>query len=440
MKSAFTSYQAAQTYLNEQLPMFQKIGQKAFKNDLTNIKTLCQFLQHPQNQYPTIHIAGTNGKGSVAHLLAALFQTKGLKVGLYTSPHYNDFRERIKINGHCIAKNDVVDFINYCKATIENSHPSFFEVTTAMAFYHFAQRQVDIAIIETGLGGRLDSTNILQPILSIITNISLDHQAILGNTLEKIALEKAGIIKPNVPVVIGLTQPEIQNIFIEKAEMGRSAIYFADAHFMAVAIGEGRGQTIYEVRGMAHQNLLYQHLKLGLMGNYQSQNLITVLQAVQVLEMLGWSFSEQVVTDALANVKEITNMIGRWEVLQQQPQVILDSAHNVAGLKIVLRQLENLSYTYLHIILGMLQRPDLSILLELFPKDALYYFVQPNTARGLEARQLQQLAAGFNLRGAVYTSVQSAYRSAMEDATEGDVIFVGGSTYTVAEMRREQTV
>lgn len=427
-------YQQTLDYLYNQLPMFQRIGEKALKNKLDNIIELCEILGSPYEQYPTVHVAGTNGKGSTTHLLAALFQVKGLKVGVYTSPHYKDFRERIKINGEYISEQEVVDFVEKHKADFDRIQPSFFEITVAMAFEHFARHKVDIAIIETGLGGRLDSTNIITPILSVITNISYDHQAILGDTLPQIASEKAGIIKQNVPVVIGETQDETQGVFVEKAIAMTAPISFADSFYTAVPLENNGIKSYFEIRELGHHSLIFNQLELDLAGNYQAKNLVTVIHAAEVLQSLGWKFTDSDIIEAMANVSSLTNMIGRWQTINTMPLTITDAAHNEDGIRQVVEQLQQLDYKYLHIVLGMAKDKDQSKILQLLPQGALYYFCKPDVPRGLEAHLLAAKAAEFGLKGEVYDSVNEALRSATEDATSEDLIFVGGSSFVVAEV------
>ncbi|MFK7949195.1 MAG: folylpolyglutamate synthase/dihydrofolate synthase family protein [Saprospiraceae bacterium] len=427
-------YQQTIDYLYNQLPMFQRIGRKALKPKLTNIRELCKVLDNPYEKYPKIHIAGTNGKGSTTHLLAALFQVKGLKVGIYTSPHYRDFRERIKINGEYISKQEVVDFVEKYKHHFEEIQPSFFEITVTMAFEHFARHDVDIAIIETGLGGRLDSTNIITPILSVITNISFDHQRVLGDTLPQIAGEKAGIIKQNIPVVIGETHDETQRVFIDKALEMNAPISFADSFYTAVPLENDGIKSYFEIRELGHHSLIFNNLELDLAGHYQRKNLITVIHTAEVLESLGWKFSDSNIIEAMANVSSLTNMIGRWQTINTNPLTITDAAHNEDGIRQVVEQLTTMKYNYLHIILGMAKDKDQSKILQLLPKNALYYFCKPDLPRGLEANLLAEKAAEFGLKGEVYDSVNEALRSATEDATSEDLIFVGGSSFVVAEV------
>jgi dihydrofolate synthase/folylpolyglutamate synthase len=428
------TYKETLDYLYYQLPMFQRVGEKAFKKDLTNIVKLCKAIGNPYELYPKIHIAGTNGKGSTTHLLAALFQVKNLKVGVYTSPHYRDFRERIKINGEYISETEIVDFVARNKGHFDEIKPSFFEITVAMAFEHFAQHEVDIAIIETGLGGRLDSTNVITPILSVITNISLDHQNFLGNTLPLIAGEKAGIIKQDIPVVIGETHEETSDVFIHKAIEMNASITFADAFYSAVPLENNGVKSTFEIRELGHHSLIYNNLELDLAGNYQTKNLITAIHTTEVLQGLGWIFSDAEIIKAMKNVRSLTNMIGRWQMLNENPLTIADSGHNEDGVKQVVAQLSAMNHKELHFVLGMVHDKDQSKILKLLPKNALYYFCKPNIPRGLDASLLKEKAVEFGLIGEIYDSVNEALRSATEDATSEDLIFVGGSTFVVAEV------
>ncbi|MGB8705505.1 MAG: folylpolyglutamate synthase/dihydrofolate synthase family protein [Gillisia sp.] len=392
-----------------QLPMYQRVGQSAFKKDLSNTLAFTKHLHHPEATFPSIHVAGTNGKGSVSHMLASILQEAGYKVGLYTSPHLKDFRERIKIDGKEIPEENVVEFISSNKSFLENQQLSFFEMTVGMAFDYFRKEKVDIAVIEVGLGGRLDSTNIITPLLSVITNIGLDHTALLGDTLAEIAEEKAGIIKKNVPVVIGEKQPETVEVFKEAARKNSAAITFASEAFPV------------------------SELASDLMGTYQKKNIQTVITAFDKLPK-NWDISEENIQNGLLKVKENTGLRGRWEILQQTPKVICDTAHNAEGLLYVMKQLQEESYLNLHMVLGVVNDKDLSRILPLFPKKAVYYFCRPDVPRGLEAEVLKTQAADFDLHGEVYLSVNEAYETAKKQAGEQDIIYIGGSTFTVAEI------
>lgn len=403
------NYQKTLDWMFAQLPMFQRQGKPALKKDLTNIRLFSDFLGNPHTKFKSIHVAGTNGKGSVSHMLASVFQEAGYKTGLYTSPHLKDFRERIKINGKEVSKQFVVDFIQENKAFLEKQNPSFFEMTTAMAFDYFARKKLDIAIIETGLGGRLDSTNIISPELSVITNIGLDHTQFLGNSPAEIAVEKAGIIKLNTPVVIGESQPETAEVFKEYAKQKNAPIFFAD-------------------------QISSQPLLSGLKGEYQSKNIKSVMQSIEVLRQLGWKITSENLSQGLRKVVQNTKIRGRWEILQEHPKVICDVAHNKEGLEYVLSQLSKEKYRKLHLVLGMVKDKDLTNILPLFPKKATYYFCRPDIPRGLDAHLLKERANQFELKGNIYPSVSTAFEAAINNAIEEDVIFVGGSTFVVAEV------
>lgn len=426
------NYQQALDYLFTQLPMFSKLGSKAYKADLSNTILLCNKLHNPQLQFPTVHIAGTNGKGSVSHTLAAILQTAGYKTGLYTSPHLKDFRERIKINGVMCSKDFVVQFTNTMKNFIEQHHPSFFEITVAMAFEYFAQEKVDIAIIETGLGGRLDSTNIITPQLSVITNISLDHIQILGETLELIASEKAGIIKQNTPVVIGETLPETKNVFEQKANTVNAPIVFAEQENKVINFFYNHELLAIEIEN----NFNKQRTKynLDLTGIYQTKNIITVLSAVHQLQKIGWKINEEHLHQALQNVKKITGLQGRWQLLKTSPTVIADVAHNEAGIKQVLHQLKNISYKHLHIVVGMVKDKDVNKVLDLLPQQATYYFTQAQIPRALPVEELQKLANTKNLMGNNFENVNRAIDAATNSAQKNDLILAIGSVFLIGEI------
>lgn len=426
------NYQQALDYLFTQLPMFSKLGSKAYKADLSNTILLCNKLHNPQLQFPTVHVAGTNGKGSVSHTLAAILQTAGYKTGLYTSPHLKDFRERIKINGVMCSKDFVVQFTNTMNNFIEQHHPSFFEITVAMAFEYFAQEKVDIAIIETGLGGRLDSTNIITPQLSVITNISLDHIQILGETLEQIAYEKAGIIKQNTPVVIGETLPETKNVFEQKANAVNAPIVFAEQENRVINFFYNHELLAIEIEN----NFNKQRTKynLDLTGIYQTKNIITVLSAVHQLQKIGWKINEEHLHQALQNVKKITGLQGRWQLLQTNPTIIADVAHNEAGIKQVLHQLKNISYKHLHIVIGMVKDKDVNKVLDLLPQQATYYFTQAQIPRALPVQELQKLANTKNLMGNNFENVNRAIDAAKNSAQKNDLILVIGSVFLIGEI------
>ena len=404
------NYQEITNWMFNQLPMYQLQGASAYKKDLTNAYLLANHLGNPEKNLRCIHVAGTNGKGSTSHMLASILQEAGYKVGLYTSPHLKDFRERIKINGIEISENFVCDFINSNKVFFEANDMSFFEMTVGLAFDYFTKEKVDIAIIEVGMGGRLDATNIINPLISVITNIGLDHTQFLGTTLEAIAFEKAGIIKPKIPVVIGEYTSETKPVFLEKALGNNSNIYFAS-------------------------ELILEHYSSDLIGNYQIHNKKTVVQTIAILNSLNeFRISENQIKSGLSNVIKNTGFEGRWQQLGEFPKIICDTAHNKNGLETVLKQIKNETYDTLHIVLGVVNDKDLKEILPLFPTDARYYFCKPNIPRGLDARILQEAAAAYDLKGEVYNSVSESYKIAVQNATNSDFIYVGGSTFVVAEI------
>lgn len=403
------NYPATLDWMFSRLPMYQRQGDSAFKKDLTNIKLFCDHLGNPQNGFRSIHVAGTNGKGSTSHMLASILQESGLKVGLYTSPHLKDFRERIRVNGNPIGEQSVVDFIDLNKVFLENQQLSFFEMTVGMAFDHFAKEKVDVAVIEVGLGGRLDSTNIIHPILSVITNIGFDHMQFLGNTLPEIAFEKAGIIKKNTPVVISETQKETKPVFLSKAKLENAPIYFASDEKFADYPSD-------------------------LKGDYQEKNKSGVLRSIEILRNLDLKISEKAVRNGLNNVVKNTGLKGRWQILQKNPKVICDTAHNKEGLEIVLAQLKREKANNYLFVLGFVKEKNLEEILAIFPKTANYFFCKPEIPRGMEVKELKDKGNEVGLKGQMYPSVRAAYRAAMARASEGDVIYVGGSTFVVAEM------
>ncbi|TXB61268.1 bifunctional folylpolyglutamate synthase/dihydrofolate synthase [Phaeodactylibacter luteus] len=424
------SYAQTLEFLYEQLPMFQRQGPAAFKKDLTNIRLLCEVLGHPQEQYPAIHIAGTNGKGSTAHMLAAILQSAGHKTGLYTSPHYRDFRERIKVNGQLMEEQAVVGFVAAHEALISRIQPSFFEITVAMAFDYFAKQGVDWAVIEVGMGGRLDSTNILNPELCIITNISYDHQQFLGDTLPEIAGEKAGIIKPGTPVVISETQEEVRPVFLAKAKKESAPVCFADQHWEARLVSSALSAMVFDV--YREGALRYPGLELNAYGSYQQKNLQAVLEALQWLP--EGSVGEAAVREGLKGLRAKTRFLGRWQLLQESPRVLCDSAHNPAGIALAMEELERQPYERLHLVLGMVNDKDPGKVLQLLPSEAAYYFVRPDIPRGLDAGTLALAAKGQGLNGEAYPSVQAGLNAAKAAAGPEDLIYVGGSIFVVAEV------
>ncbi len=437
------NYQQTLRYLYSQLPMFTRDGPSAFKKDLGNTLALCSRLDNPQHKFKTVHIGGTNGKGSTSHMLAAVLQVAGYKTGLYTSPHLKDFRERIRINGVIISEAYVVEFVAKHQADFEEIKPSFFEMTVAMAFDVFAREKVDIAIIEVGLGGRLDSTNVINPLLSVITNIGWDHMNMLGDTLQLIAGEKAGIIKPHTPVIIGEYQPEVSQIFISKAKSVDAPISFASEEWSLEVKGESleeKGERRKEKRlvGLAitikDSELRTQDLRLDLTGTYQLKNVKTVLSAVAELRRQGFAISDENVAIALSQVSKLTGLRGRWDILSHDPAVICDTGHNPEGIAEVLKNIKNINYDALHFVMGVVNDKDISKILAMLPKDATYYFCRPDIPRGLDEENLKQQAADFKLNGEAYSSVNAALKAARNAAGIDDLVFVGGSTFVVAEI------
>jgi dihydrofolate synthase/folylpolyglutamate synthase len=419
------------------LPMYSRIGTAAYKEDLHNTIALCNALKNPQTKFKSVHIAGTNGKGSTSHLLAAILQKAGYKTGLYTSPHLKDFRERIKINGQFITEAFVVDFVQRTQQITQQIEPSFFELTMAMAFDYFAQQQVDIAIIETGLGGRLDSTNIITPILSVITNIGYDHMNILGDTLEKIASEKAGIIKQNIPVIIGEYLPETKAVFINKAKQCNAPIYFAQDEYTISDIEVSTQKLQCSIT--THQHIK-ENFTLDLNGIYQTKNLRTVLFAEKILLQKEFIISEEAEKFALANTKKLTGLHGRWDVIAENPTVVLDVAHNEDGVKQVLQQVKWLTENgrsvkkNIHFVIGMVKDKEVSKVLSLLPIDATYYFTNAHIPRALPAAELEIKAALYNLKGNCFDDVNKAIAAAKENAGNQDIIIVCGSVFLVGEV------
>lgn len=422
-----TQYKQTLEYLYANLPMFQRVGASAYKKDLSNTIRLCEALGNPQNAFKAIHIAGTNGKGSTSHMLASVLQSAGYKTGLYTSPHLKEFTERIKINGQEVSEDFVVDFVNRIKPHIETIQPSFFEITVAMCFDYFAEQKVDVAVIEVGLGGRLDSTNIITPIVSVITNIGFDHKDILGDTLEKIAYEKAGIIKAKVPVVISERQKAVEHVFIEKAESENAAIQFASDQFR---VSEGvKGLTVFR-----NENLFIKELSLPLRGGYQFKNLPGVLATVDVLNGHGFNITHDSLVIGLEKVVSQTGLKGRWQQLGERPLIICDTGHNEDGVREVVRQIAQMKFDKLHIVWGMVRDKEVNSILSLLPKNARYYFCQASIPRAMDAYQLYERAATYNLSGEVIPKVDAAIKKAIQSAAEDDLIFIGGSTFVVAEI------
>lgn len=425
------NYQETLAFMYAQLPMFHRVGADAYKPNLDNTLALCEALGNPQHQFKSVHIAGTNGKGSSSHFIASILQSSGYKTGLYTSPHLKDFRERIKINGEMIAELGVVNFIESNKQIIEKIQPSFFELCVAMAFYHFAKEKVDIAVIEVGMGGRLDSTNVIHPEVSLITNISFDHTQFLGNTLPLIAREKAGIIKPNTPVIISQTQAECKEVFLEIANKQNAPILFADEEYKIIKVDHAAILTAkFEVE---HQQDHYE-IESSLTGTYQEKNLAGVLSCVDILRSKGYTISHDNLKLGIASVKEQTGLRGRWDCLQKEPLVIADTGHNEDGIKEVLSQLHDIKYNKLHWVWGMVNDKDPSKVFPMLPIDATYYFCKPDIPRGLDAEECRKLAQNYHLEGFSYESVRIAYTTALKNAQKDDLILIGGSTFVVAEV------
>ena len=398
-------YKDTLDYLFSQLPMYQRSGAAAYKEDIGNIIKACDILKDPHKKFKSIHIAGTNGKGSTAHMLASILQEAGLKTGLYTSPHLKDFRERIKINGKMISQNQVIEFVKKNKTEFEKINMSFFEYTVAMAFDYFAESQVDIAIIETGLGGRLDSTNIISPELSVITNIGYDHTNLLGSKLEQIAKEKAGIIKKNTPVVIGRKQEKIINdIFKITAYNKKSKIFFSEIN---------------------------NNISCDLKGEYQNENINTTIKAIEVL---NWNIDKKNIYKGLKNVVKNTGLNGRWQIISKNPHIICDTGHNQDGIKNITKQLKKINFNKLHFIFGTVKDKNIIEIIKLLPKEALYYFCAANIDRAFNASKLQEVSLELNLQGNAYNSVKDAYNNAISNYKKGDLIFIGGSTFVVAEI------
>jgi dihydrofolate synthase/folylpolyglutamate synthase len=421
--------------------MFTRDGASAFKKDLTNTLELCRRLDNPQHKFKSVHVGGTNGKGSTSHMLAAVLQTAGYKTGLYTSPHLKDFRERIRVNGQMISEQTVIDFVEDHKADFDEIAPSFFEMTVALAFDVFAKEKVDIAIIEVGLGGRLDSTNVITPLLSVITNIGWDHMNMLGNTLPLIAGEKAGIIKPGIPVVIGEHQPEVANVFIDKANQTDSELRFASEEWTTEKVkgesqnAKGATEELLEIHIQSKDfELKTYDLTLDLPGTYQLKNVKTVLSAIDELREQGFIISDEHIQTALKQVKTLTGLHGRWETLSHNPLTICDTGHNPDGIEEVMKNIESVNYKHLHMVIGVVNDKDSGKVLPMFPKDATYYFCKPDIPRGLDAEIMKAQAEAHGLIGKAYPSVKEALLSAQKNAGNDDLVFVGGSTFVVAEV------
>ncbi|MBN1416249.1 MAG: bifunctional folylpolyglutamate synthase/dihydrofolate synthase [Bacteroidales bacterium] len=426
------NYASTIAYLYKQLPMYHRVGKAAYKTGLEHAYILDEYFQQPHRKYKTIHVAGTNGKGSVCHMLAAIFQQAGYHVGLHTSPHLLDFRERIKVNGKPCSHKYVVDFVKKHKKIIEAIKPSFFEVSVFMAFDYFARQSVDVAVIEVGLGGRLDTTNIISPVLSVITSIGLDHMDFLGDTLQKVAAEKAGIIKEGVPVVIGETHPETAPVFKRIAQEKNAPVFFADQHYqIGYSLFSTDGFQVFNVK--KEDNMYMPNLKNELLGMYQRKNTITLLQAVDVLRKNGFAIADIDIYAGLKKVVEYTGIMGRWQIVGYNPRIILDAAHNADGLKEVLLQIRNTSCENLHLIISFVGDKDTDAILSLLPSDAQYYFTRSSVPRSMNENELKQRAGRYDLKGECYLSVADALEVARADAGPNDMILITGSMFLLAD-------
>ncbi|MBC7696482.1 MAG: bifunctional folylpolyglutamate synthase/dihydrofolate synthase [Burkholderiales bacterium] len=426
------NYQQTLDYLFAKLPMYQRDGAAAYKANLDNTIAICNALGNPEKKIKCIHVAGTNGKGSSSHMLAAILQQAGYKTGLYTSPHLVDFRERIKINGKMIPKVEVVKFVEDYKDLFEKIEPSFFEWTVGLAFHYFSQHEIDVVIVEVGLGGRLDSTNVINPVCSLITNIGMDHVNLLGDTLSKIATEKAGIIKSRAPVVISETQLEVISVFNDKAKLLKSNIEFADKNYKVISTVHANQLMSVE---LLHKKTNTKHqYDLDLQGSYQVKNLMGVLTTIDILTKKGFIIEEKDITNALKQVQKITGLQGRWQIIQTNPLVIADTGHNEDGIREVLKNLKRYTYKKLHFVLGVVNDKDLSGILKLLPKDALYYFCKASIPRALDEKELSVQAKKTGLEGKTFKTVAEAFEKAKKQAQVNDLVFVGGSTFTVADI------
>lgn len=424
------NYKDTVQYLFSMLPMYQRVGSAAFKKDLNNTISLCNFLDNPQEQFKSIHIAGTNGKGSVSHIIAAILIKAGYKVGLYTSPHLLDFRERIRINGKVVSEEFVIGFTEKIKSQINLVKPSFFEITVAMAFTAFREENVDFAVIETGLGGRLDSTNVINPLISVITNISLEHEQMLGDTLEKIAFEKAGIIKQKTPVVIGESHYETKPVFDQVAKERNAEIFYAEESYQSFFKGLSNNKAVFEMKNI---NGVSRTFTSDLPGDFQGKNIATSLKAIDVLKAAKLVKIDGEEEAALDNIKSITGLRGRFEIIGDHPKIICDISHNPKAIENSLKQLEKLEFEKLYIVLGMSNDKKFDRILNQFPKSAQYYFVKPDVPRGLESEQLKHKAEDFNLAGNDEKIVKRGVRKALEAADLNDIILITGSAFVVAE-------
>ena len=426
------NYKETLDWMFGKLPMYQRVGAAAYKADLQQTVDLLNLLHNPQQNFYSVHIAGTNGKGSVSHMLASIFQEAGLKTGLYTSPHLKDFRERIRINGKMIAEEEVTHFIETYHQDFEKMQLSFFEMTVGMAFNYFSNEEVDIAIVETGMGGRLDSTNLVQPLVTIITNIGYDHMQYLGNTLASIASEKAGIIKPGIPVVIGETQLETKEVFEKQASELKAPLVFADQLFDVSKIEKSHYEYQYFDVWKRHE-LFLEAIEFPLLGHYQQMNIVTAIAAIDILQE-HFGITTQHIRAGLAYLVSNTGLMGRWQILSRIPLTIADTGHNREGVKEIIAQLQTMQYKRLHFVFGVVCDKDITTILEILPRNAIYYFCKADIPRAMAAEDLANLAFNFGLNGKVYGSVGDAFSSARNAALPDDLVFVGGSTFVVAEI------
>jgi len=425
------NYTQTLAYLYAQLPMFHRVGAAAYKANLDNTWALMDKLNYPYKKFKSVHVAGTNGKGSSSHLLASVLQSAGYKVGLYTSPHLKDFRERIKINGIVISEKEVIRFVENYKLFFEKINPSFFEWTVALAFNYFSEQQIDIAIIEVGLGGRLDSTNVITPEVSLITNIGLDHTHLLGNTLTQIAIEKAGIIKPNIPVVVSEVLLETKSVFLKKAKENNTLIAIGEEQINVILKQRTNYKQEIIVNGLDWKNF---NLIIDLPGTYQQKNIAGVLLIIKELQQKGWKINNEQIAHGFANTKQQTGLMGRWQVINTNPLVIADTGHNKDGIQTVLENIQLTPHKKLHFVLGMVNDKDVSEILKLLPSKAVYYFCKPNIPRGLDTNILKQQAETVGLKGEMYDSVSSSLQAALAACNDEDLVFVGGSTFVVSEV------
>ncbi len=427
------NYSQTIDFMFKSLPMFQRQGKAAYKANLDNSIAFDKYLNHPHKAFKTIHIAGTNGKGSTSHMLASVLQEAGYKVGLYTSPHLKDFRERIKVNGEMVTETFVVNFIDKIKDFIKEFQPSFFEMTVFMAFEYFKEQKVDIAVIETGMGGRLDSTNLITPLVSVITNISLDHTQFLGDTIEKIAIEKAGIIKNKIPVIVGESNSAYDSVFLNKAVEKNTSCEFSNKKYhISYALNTFENRQVFDI--YKGEEKVFEQIELDLLGHYQQKNVLTVIHALDQLDSSQITISKDNIYSGLKKVVGNTQLLGRWQILGNNPIVICDTGHNEAGIELILQQIKQTAYKNLHIVWGMVNDKSIDKIMGILPKDAQYYFTRANVPRALDEEELYRIAQKYHLKGNTYKTVQLALEASKQSANQNDLIFVGGSTFVVAEV------